>query len=176
MSDTRWERLQFLFDGLLERAPAERESWLAEVEPDIDLRAEALALVAAERDGDEGITRQLREAAVRASIAPPASGRQLGPYRLTGEIGSGGMAQQLLPRKARAAPRTRVRQPSRQRDRGQWHLLWLAETRDLREVAQRDTGGLRVFAESAPLCDRSARARRRRRDDRCVRAWLRNTS
>jgi serine/threonine-protein kinase len=96
MSDSRWERLQFLFDGLLERAPAEREAWLSDVEPDIDLRAEALALVAAERDGDAGITRQLREAAVRASIAPPTSGRQLGPYRLTGEIGSGGMGTVFL--------------------------------------------------------------------------------
>ncbi len=96
MSGSRWERLQVLFDGLLERAPAERESWLALVEPDIDLRAEALALVAAERDGDDGITRQLREAAVRASTAPPSSGRQLGPYRLTGEIGSGGMGTVFL--------------------------------------------------------------------------------
>lgn len=96
MSDPRWERLQFLFDGLLAVRPAERESWLAEVEPDVDLRAEALALVAAERDSDEGITRQLREAAVRVSIAPPASGRQLGPYRLTGEIGSGGMGTVFL--------------------------------------------------------------------------------
>ncbi|HEY6941438.1 protein kinase domain-containing protein [Dokdonella sp.] len=93
--DPRWERLQELFDGLLARPPATREAWLADVEPDADLRAEALALVAAEGDGEDGITRQLREAAARAATVP-ASGRQLGPYRLTGEIGSGGMGTVFL--------------------------------------------------------------------------------
>ncbi|MBA8883406.1 serine/threonine-protein kinase [Dokdonella fugitiva] len=96
MSDARWERLQVLFEGLLERPPASREAWLAEVEPDPDLRAEALALVAAEDGGEDGITRQLREAAARVGTTTPTSGRQLGPYRLIGEIGSGGMGTVFL--------------------------------------------------------------------------------
>jgi serine/threonine-protein kinase len=95
MSDPRWERLQFLFDGLLAQPVGQREAWLAEVEPDADLRAEALALVASEQGSADGITRQLHEAAARVS-GVPASGRQLGPYRLTGEIGSGGMGTVFL--------------------------------------------------------------------------------
>jgi serine/threonine-protein kinase len=95
MSDPRWERLQFLFDGLLALPVGEREAWLAQIEPDEDLRAEALALVAAERGNEDSITRQLRDAAARVTGAP-TSGRQLGPYRLTGEIGSGGMGTVFL--------------------------------------------------------------------------------
>jgi len=98
MSDPRWERLQFLFEQLLALPRDEREAWLAASEPDEALRAEALALAAAEEggDGDDGITRELRKAAERVTAGMPASGRQLGAYRLTGEIGSGGMGTVFL--------------------------------------------------------------------------------
>ncbi len=96
MSDPHWERLQFLFEHLLALPAHERAAWLADNETDADLRAEALALVAAENDGDDGITRELRRAAERVSAGTPANGRQLGPYRLTGEIGSGGMGTVFL--------------------------------------------------------------------------------
>ena len=60
MSDARWQRLQVLFEGLLEREPAEREAWLDRIEPDPELRREALALVAADDMPRVSITRQVR--------------------------------------------------------------------------------------------------------------------
>ena len=96
MSDPRWERLQFLFERMLALPAGERAAWLAGNEADGDLRAEALALVAAEDGSDEGITRELRKAAERVTATAPSSGRLLGAYRLTGEIGSGGMGTVFL--------------------------------------------------------------------------------
>ena len=65
MSDARWQRLQALFEALLDRAPDEREAWLASVEPDPELRREALALADADRGPRISITRQVREASAR---------------------------------------------------------------------------------------------------------------
>ena len=49
------------------------------------------------------------------------------------------------------------------RDRGQRHLLQLAEARHLRQVARRDARRLRVLAEGLALCHQPARAGRGRR-------------
>ena len=65
--------------------------------------------------------------------------------------------------------RARVREPQAHRDRGQRHLLQHDEARDLREVARRDAGRLRVLAEGHALRDQPARARGGRRVDRALR-------
>ena len=95
MNDARWQRLQALFEGLLEHEPAEREAWLAGVESDADLRREALELVAADSGPRVSITRQVRDAAARVAEAGAVE-RRLGPYRLIEEIGSGGMGTVFL--------------------------------------------------------------------------------
>ena len=95
MSDARWQRLQELFEGLLERMPDERDAWLALVEPDPELRREALALADADSGPRVSITRQVREASVRIAEAG-AIERRLGPYKLIEEIGSGGMGTVFL--------------------------------------------------------------------------------
>jgi len=99
MSDARWQRLQELFEGLLERAPAEREAWLASVEPDAELRREALSLIDADSGPRVSITRQVRDAAARIADARTVEQR-LGPYRLIEEIGSGGMGTVFLAERA----------------------------------------------------------------------------
>ncbi|HJT97891.1 MAG TPA: tetratricopeptide repeat protein [Rhodanobacteraceae bacterium] len=97
--DARWQRLQQLFEGLLEREPDEREAWLASVEPDDALRREALELVAADSGPRVSITRQIREASARIADAGIVD-KRLGPYRLIEEIGSGGMGTVFLAERA----------------------------------------------------------------------------
>jgi len=99
MSDKRWQRLQELFEGLLERSPDEHEAWLAAVESDADLRLEARALYDADSGPRVSITRQVRDASARMS-AMPAPDQRLGPYRLIEEIGSGGMGTVFLAERA----------------------------------------------------------------------------
>jgi serine/threonine-protein kinase len=107
VSGARWQRLQELFEGLLERAPGEREAWLASVEPDPDLRGEALALVDADSGPRVSITRQVREASARVAEANGVE-RRLGPYKLIEEIGSGGMGTVFLAERADDAFARRV--------------------------------------------------------------------
>jgi eukaryotic-like serine/threonine-protein kinase len=95
MNKVRWNRLQELFERLLERPPSERAAWLDENEPDASLREEALALVAKHDSGPDVLTARLREAADQVA-AQPAAGLRLGPYVLIREIGSGGMGTVFL--------------------------------------------------------------------------------
>jgi serine/threonine-protein kinase len=95
MSDARWQRLQVLFEGLLEREPGAREAWLASVEPDEALRSDAMQLVAADSGPRISITRQVRDASARVAATRNVE-RRLGPYRLIEEIGSGGMGTVFL--------------------------------------------------------------------------------
>ncbi|HEY0233075.1 MAG TPA: serine/threonine-protein kinase, partial [Dokdonella sp.] len=96
MSQTRWQRLQELFDGLIATPPRERAAWLAAIDADDALKREALALAEAECTGaEDGMTRQLRDAAARI-VTPHGGDQRLGAYRLIEEIGSGGMGTVFL--------------------------------------------------------------------------------
>jgi serine/threonine-protein kinase len=95
VSEARWQRLQELFDALLAMPPAAREAWLADLDEADDLKREALALVDADDSSDDALTRHVRAAAAQVLAAPPPAQR-LGPYRLIGEIGSGGMGTVFL--------------------------------------------------------------------------------
>jgi len=94
-SEDRWQRLQALFDALIAVAPGEREAWLAEREPDPDLRREALSLADADSTVHDGIAERLRGVAEDLGDQPE-SGTRLGSYRLLREIGSGGMGTVFL--------------------------------------------------------------------------------
>jgi tetratricopeptide (TPR) repeat protein len=96
MSDARWERLQELFEHLLEMPVQQREAWLIGEEADPALRKEALALVAADVSLDGDLTLRLGDAAGDAALDPALSGTRLGPYVLRAEIGSGGMGTVFL--------------------------------------------------------------------------------
>lgn len=95
MKASHWQRLQELFDHLLELPETARADWLIANESDPALRDEALRLVMTHEAENISLTARLGEV-VDAAIEQPARGTRLGPYVLLGEIGSGGMGTVFL--------------------------------------------------------------------------------
>ena len=98
MSDTRWERLERLFDEGLAVAAEDRGRWLAALTIEDDLRAELAAMLLAD-DRSAELTRRFDAAIVQAGEAP-LPGLRIGPYRLIRELGSGGMGLVYLAERA----------------------------------------------------------------------------
>lgn len=85
-------------ERLLALPPNERDAALAALDVDPALRDELAALIAADATGDERLTRALGGGAARLGALPP--GLRLGPWRVLGEIGSGGMGTVFLAERA----------------------------------------------------------------------------
>lgn len=92
MDAERWSRIQQLFDGALQREPAERTAWLRGQEPDDGALVDT---VLAMLDADAG-ARSLLDgdlatvaAAVLQGVVPVSA--RIGRYRITGVAGTGGM-------------------------------------------------------------------------------------
>ena len=96
MNAGHWQRLQELFDALVAIAPAQREAWLADNEPDAALRREALALAGSHDSQEAGFTAQVGMVAGQAFAPAAQEGTRVGPYVLRREIGSGGMGTVFL--------------------------------------------------------------------------------
>ena len=96
MNPERWNQIKDIFAAALERDPAERTTYVEQAcASDPELRGEVISLLAA-HDTAEGFIEQ--EAAQRVGLASAAPkkdwiGRRLGPYRIVGEAGRGGMSQ-----------------------------------------------------------------------------------
>ena len=96
MNPERWNQIKDIFAAALERDPAERTTYVEQAcASDPELRVEVISLLAA-HDTAEGFIEQ--EAAQRVGLASAAPkkdwiGRRLGPYRIVGEAGRGGMSQ-----------------------------------------------------------------------------------
>ena len=96
MNPERWNKIKDIFAAALERDPAERTTYVEQAcASDPELRGEVISLLAA-HDTAEGFIEQ--EAAQRVGLASAAPkkdwiGRRLGPYRIVGEAGRGGMSQ-----------------------------------------------------------------------------------
>jgi len=101
----RWARVDALFDAALDRPAEEREAWLAgECAGDDELRRKVLRLLAL-ATGEGGLEPEgAMEGPVWAQVAEDlhstadhasdlAEGRAIGPYRVVGLIGSGGMGR-----------------------------------------------------------------------------------
>ncbi|MEO0559218.1 MAG: serine/threonine-protein kinase [Bacteroidota bacterium] len=87
-SPDRWSRLEALFEQALELAEADRAAFLLRETPDDpDLRAEVEALLTAQPDAEGFFADVARQLAPEA-LAP---GSRVGPYRITGALGQGGM-------------------------------------------------------------------------------------
>ncbi|MGH9854326.1 MAG: protein kinase domain-containing protein, partial [Blastocatellia bacterium] len=93
MNPERWRRVEELFRTVVDRPVAEREAYLTQVcGGDEELRHEVLSLLA--RDSDEDFI-QKPIAGVAISLSPEPrddlTGNRIGPYRLTRQVGRGGM-------------------------------------------------------------------------------------
>ena len=85
MPEDRWPRVKELFQEALDRAPSQRDAFLAEAcASDEALHREVLSLLASHAEA---------EGFLEGTALPTASweGRRVGAYRILGEIGRGGM-------------------------------------------------------------------------------------
>jgi serine/threonine protein kinase len=88
----QWAKVNDLFHAALERAAGERRSWLmAEAGGDADVLREVEALIAAHEREPSFLEAPAVIADPPLSGAASLSGRQIGPYLVTREIGRGGM-------------------------------------------------------------------------------------
>jgi len=94
MANERWQRVSELFGAALDRPAEDREAFLrASCGGDDELRREVESLVAAqERAGGFLSSPALVDVQPTTSSVPPGlEGRHIGPYRVVGLVGQGGM-------------------------------------------------------------------------------------
>jgi len=95
LNQERWRRVEELYHAALDREPAQRNEFLNQAcSADDDLRREVESLLAAD-SAESLIDRPAMDAAAGLldDENPLAAGVQLGPYRIEGLLGSGGMGR-----------------------------------------------------------------------------------
>ncbi|MFO8233093.1 MAG: serine/threonine-protein kinase [Longimonas sp.] len=106
MTNNRWSNIQFLFEAALERAPNERDAFLETAcEGTPDLLAEVRSLLAADADAHPLLNSIAFDGlALPADLLPsglrPSEGDRIGPYRIVGPLGRGGMGAVFLAERA----------------------------------------------------------------------------
>ncbi len=94
----RWRRIESLLDEVFERPAGERRAFLDQAcAGNPELRAQMEVLLTADEEAGGFLATPAHQAAAElladtAGEAAPLAGRELGPYRLVREVGSGGMS------------------------------------------------------------------------------------
>src|SRR5690348_7201437 len=90
MTPARWERARQIFEKALEHQPASRPTILdTACQGDAELRAEVEQLLAE----DEITGGFMNEPPLEVQASPLSAATQLGPYKILGAIGAGGMGK-----------------------------------------------------------------------------------
>ncbi|MGH7472284.1 MAG: serine/threonine protein kinase, partial [Longimicrobiales bacterium] len=96
MDPARWDRINELFHGALEREPRDRDLFLrAACADDASLYHEVHALLAAEAAAQRALGGMVSDA-VTSLLDTSMEGKPVGPYRVVREIGHGGMGAVYL--------------------------------------------------------------------------------
>jgi eukaryotic-like serine/threonine-protein kinase len=96
MTPERWSRVKEIFAAALERDPSQRTTYVeAACASDPELRVEVISLLEAHETAGGFIEQEAAQRVGLASTGPNKDwiGRRLGPYRIVGEAGRGGMSQ-----------------------------------------------------------------------------------
>jgi eukaryotic-like serine/threonine-protein kinase len=96
MDPSRWQQIEELYHAALECEPSERAALLARTDPELRREVESLL---AQPDGATPLDHPAWEGAaslLASTVAVPAAGTQLGPYKIEGPLGSGGMGAVFL--------------------------------------------------------------------------------
>jgi serine/threonine protein kinase len=96
MNPERWSQIKDIFAAALERDPSQRTTYVEQAcASDPELRGEVISLLAAHDTADGFIEQEAAQRIGLAGAAPQKDwiGRRLGPYRIVGEAGRGGMSQ-----------------------------------------------------------------------------------
>ena len=93
MTPSRWQQVEELYHAALECEPGEREELLARAEPEVRREVESLL---AQQSGGTPLDRPAWEGApsvLTVTVAALTPGTQLGPYKIQGPLGAGGMGE-----------------------------------------------------------------------------------
>jgi serine/threonine protein kinase len=96
MTPERWQRVKEIFAAAIEREAAHRASYVEQAcGGDDELRTEVISLIEAHETAGDFIEGEAAQRVGLANAAPKKDwiGRRLGPYRIVGEAGRGGMSQ-----------------------------------------------------------------------------------
>lgn len=104
MKPERWQAIDRAFADALAQPADQRSAWLAaRCGDDQDMRREVEELLAAERAAERFLSLPAGRALLRpaaGSLPEAAPGQQIGPYRLTRQVGEGGMSAVYLATRA----------------------------------------------------------------------------
>ena len=122
MTPERWEQINRLYLAALEVAEQERSSFLYQAcADDGELRAEVESLLALHGEAGDFLGKPaIQEVAYEIRNDPPSLvGRQLGPYRVLGVIGAGGMGEVYKARDTRLKRTVAIKLLPWRRQRGE---------------------------------------------------------
>jgi len=91
MTPERWQQIETLYHSARERAPADRAALLAQADP--ELRREVEAMLVQDGSGGKILDRPAVDLLPDSTLTQVMLGSQLGPYKIEGVLGEGGMGR-----------------------------------------------------------------------------------